>query len=57
MKRKLKISAVIAIVIFSSSVFSEVLTGEWTEGIKRYCQYSNGDVTEISFGAACPRTK
>ena len=57
MKKKLKISAVIAIVIFSSSVFAEVLTGEWTEGIKKYCQYSNGDVIEISFGSVCPRTK
>jgi hypothetical protein len=43
--------------VFSSSLaFAGVLQQEWTEGTKRYCKYSNGEVIAISYGSTCPRT-
>lgn len=31
-----------------------VLTGSWTQGTYRYCQYSNGEVHAIHIANPCP---
>lgn len=55
MKRLLFIT-VLNILLTYSSVFAGVLLSEWTEGINRYCKYSDGSVITLSFGSTCPST-
>ena len=56
MKTQLRIIAMMTLIASSSSAFAGVLTSEWTEGISRYCEYSDGVVFKIGFGSVCPRT-
>lgn len=54
MKNKLILSIVFLVALLSTSAIASTLMGQWTEGTSRYCKYSDGTVTEISYGSTCP---
>lgn len=44
------------LVFVAFGAYAGVLTNEWTDNNNRYCEYSDGEVKKIAFGATCPRT-
>lgn len=38
----------------ATSAIASTLMGQWTDSTSRYCKYSDGTVTEISYGSTCP---
>ena len=55
MKIKIKISLA-SLILISSAVHAGVLMSQWTEGVTRFCKYSDGEVVAISFGSTCAST-
>jgi flagellar basal body-associated protein FliL len=57
---KKKIRAILILVslflLIASVAFAGVLMSQWTEGTSRFCEYSDGQVIEISFGSTCSST-
>lgn len=51
-----KILVVSFLLMFSTSAFAGVLMGQWTEGLNRYCKYSDGKIITVNFGSICPAT-
>lgn len=56
MSNKIKIILAFSLIFMSTTVFAGVLMSQWTEGTSRFCQYSDGEIIEISFGSTCPST-
>lgn len=56
MKSKLKLFMATIILSWSVASVAGVLVGQWTDGTSRYCEYSDGNVVQISFGSTCSST-
>ncbi len=54
---KVKALAVTALLLFSTTTFAGagVLEDEWTEGMYKYCKYSDGVVIKIGLVSFCPQ--
>jgi hypothetical protein len=52
-----KLLIVMLLLMFSMSAFAAVLTSQWTEGLNRYCKYSDGIIITIKSYSLCPLSK
>lgn len=57
MKKIIYFLAVIAIVSSSTAYAGGVLMKQWTEGMDRFCRYSDGEVVKIDFNSVCEATR
>lgn len=39
---------------FSTLAFAGILMTQWTEGMNRYCRYSDGTIITVSAASLCP---
>jgi len=51
MKRILVIVAILSITASATGVYQN----EWTQGMHRYCEYTDGTVITVDFTDICPR--
>jgi hypothetical protein len=52
-----KLLIIVLLLAFSTSAFAAVLTSQWTEGLNRYCKYSDGVIITIMSYSLCPLSK
>ena len=55
-RNRIKAGMAVIMLSLSFSASAGVLMSQWTDGTSRYCKYSTGEVTKVSFGSICPAT-